>query len=335
MKHYTLCILTAVLALFSIQPAAAQEVQDALYIFRNDGGFNAFFYADIDRIEYSKIDTLGVEQSDYVVQEVYALDSCFRIPISAIDSVAFVTPETKYKTDVNLIDKSISNYIVASDSSSWFRLSSSTPSSLIPKKGDKMVIKDRSTYLPYGMGGIVDSVDNGSDGVTVTMGKTELSDIYDQLVLKFVGGDSGNMSRARTRLAFENIDLPKVSNTYQIEGSLEAIKALKETTSVSIDGMGSLSTSIKPRINALRAFLVLEKESLSPVSDFFLDCQVENTIQLNLKGGFTARIEVPLGGKDYSYENCEVKASYGPFIEVSKSGMLNYEWSTQRDTLSP
>ena len=27
----------------------------------------------IKRIEYSKIDTLGVEQPDYVVQEIYAL----------------------------------------------------------------------------------------------------------------------------------------------------------------------------------------------------------------------------------------------------------------------
>ena len=38
----------------------ADTIQDALYIFRNDGGFNAFFFADIQRIEYSKIDTLGV-----------------------------------------------------------------------------------------------------------------------------------------------------------------------------------------------------------------------------------------------------------------------------------
>ena len=88
MKRYTLYIFVAILVMLNIQPANAQQTQDALYIFRNDGGFNAFFYADIDRIEYSKIDTLGVEQSDYVVQEVYALDSCFRIPVSAIDSVA-------------------------------------------------------------------------------------------------------------------------------------------------------------------------------------------------------------------------------------------------------
>jgi hypothetical protein len=78
--------------MLNIQSAAAQEVQDALYIFRNDGGFNAFFFRDIDHFEYSKVDTLGVEHDDYVTQEIHALDSVFRIPISAIDSVAFVTP---------------------------------------------------------------------------------------------------------------------------------------------------------------------------------------------------------------------------------------------------
>ena len=66
MKRY-LSILVAVLAMFSVLPMSAQQTQDALYIYRNDGGFNAFFFGDIDRIEYSKIDTLGVEQADYVL----------------------------------------------------------------------------------------------------------------------------------------------------------------------------------------------------------------------------------------------------------------------------
>ena len=72
-------------------PMSAQQKQDALYIFRNDGKFNAFYYADIERIAYSHIDTLGVAHDEIVVQEVYALDSIFRIPLSSIDSVAFIT----------------------------------------------------------------------------------------------------------------------------------------------------------------------------------------------------------------------------------------------------
>ena len=110
MKRYHYMFFSLLLALVA-QTTLAQITQDALYVFRNDGRFYAFFYKDIDHIEYSKIDTLGVEQADYVVQEVYALDSVFRIPLSAIDSVSFVTPEIKYKADVILLDKSIADYI--------------------------------------------------------------------------------------------------------------------------------------------------------------------------------------------------------------------------------
>lgn len=324
MKHYTLCILTTVLALFSIQPAAAQEVQDALYIFRNDGGFNAFFYADIDRIEYSKIDTLGVEQSDYVVQEVYALDSCFRIPVSAIDSVAFVTPETKYKADVKLIDKSISNYIVASDSSSWFRLSSSTPSSLIPKKGDKMVIEARSTYLPRGIGGIVDAIENTSDGCTVKMAQADLGDIYDRMVAKIAAASpvSGTRSRAFPEGGFEEITLPTVSKKYQFEGSFELLN-IQEVASVSYDGEGCFTYEITPTIKDLRAFCYFD--GILPKATLYKRTNVDGNMQFYYQGGITARLEIPAWQYKRDLANGKFVAGYGSFIEISKSGKFNYE----------
>ena len=154
MKRY-ISIIMAMLTMFSVLPASAQQTQDALYIFRNDGGFNAFFYDDIDHIEYSKIDTLGVEQADYVVQEVYALDSVFRIPISAIDSVAFITPETKYRADAFVANANLVNYVIASDSSTWFRVKSETPSNLLPKVGDKLLIEQSCDLLPGGFSGKV------------------------------------------------------------------------------------------------------------------------------------------------------------------------------------
>ena len=104
MKRHTLFIYVAALLtmLGTVLPLSAQkkQTQDALYIYRNDGGFLGFFYDDIDRFEYSRIDTIGVLHDDFVVQEIYALDTLFRIPLDAIDSIAFVTPETVYKADV-------------------------------------------------------------------------------------------------------------------------------------------------------------------------------------------------------------------------------------------
>ena len=187
MKRYTyyIYIIVALLMPFVAQSAQAQQAeQDALYIFRNDGRFNAFFFGDIDHFEYSCIDTLGIEHDDYVVQEVYALDSVFRIPLSAIDSISFVTPETKYKADVIMADRSIVNYITASDSVSWIRLSSDVPSNLLPQKGDKWILRHVSPYTPDGFGGLVTAVTLSGASTTVTVEPMEPDEVYEQAVIK-------------------------------------------------------------------------------------------------------------------------------------------------------
>ena len=35
--------------------------QDAFYIYQNDGHFDGFFYDQVQKITYSKLDTLGIE----------------------------------------------------------------------------------------------------------------------------------------------------------------------------------------------------------------------------------------------------------------------------------
>ena len=52
-------IYAALLTLCAAMPVTAQQRQDAMYIFRNDGVFNAFFFDDIERIDFSMVDTLG------------------------------------------------------------------------------------------------------------------------------------------------------------------------------------------------------------------------------------------------------------------------------------
>ena len=46
MKKSVIYFLTALLSLFYVQTSMAQAAQDALYIFRNDGQFDAFFFGD-------------------------------------------------------------------------------------------------------------------------------------------------------------------------------------------------------------------------------------------------------------------------------------------------
>ena len=305
------------LTVFSAQPLQAQAVQDALYIFRNDGKFDAFFYGDIKRIGYSRIDTLGVEQPDYVVQEVYAMDSLFRIPLSAIDSVAFVTPETKIKDDVFCPDKSIADYITASDSVVWIRLATNTPASLIPKVGDKLFIAEESKYLPNGFVGLVTKVDNGSNGYTVTTGELELVDIFDRLVAKAAASTMPSNSGTRlidgTEMSYTSetpIDIINEEGNYSLTGSYTIGKLGP------VEFSGDLSGSVKYKLKSqmeIRAFLFFDApkrlyqydQKIRTINNFDLEAAITGS----LSGGID--LPVKKAGKKLSdFFNAKIEAGF-------------------------
>ena len=323
MKKSVLYILTVLLSLLCVQTSMAQATQDALYIFRNDGQFDAFFFGDIDRIEYSKIDTLGVEQADYVVQEVYALDSVYRIPISAIDSVAFVTPETKIKADVFCPDKSIADYIIASDSVVWIRLASNTPTALIPKVGDKLFIEEESKYLPNGFVGLVTNIEKGNNGYTITTGELEITDVFDRLVAKAAAATPGSGSNARTRGGLFDgaemeyttetpIDVIDESGNLSLQGSYTVGKL--GPIEISGDVTGNLKYSLKEQLE-VRAFLYIDA-----LSNMFQFDQKTRTIsnfdlEASITGSITGSVNFPLkkvSEKLSKYFDAEIEA--GMFV---------------------
>ncbi len=95
-------LLTAILCcpLAFVSSLQAQSSTDAFYIYQNDGHFDGFFYDEVQSIQYSKLDTLGFEHTDYVSQEIVTADSIYRIMLTAIDSVGFVQPEVKISARV-------------------------------------------------------------------------------------------------------------------------------------------------------------------------------------------------------------------------------------------
>jgi len=305
MKRYTLYIIVTILGMLNIQPAEAQQKNDqnALYIFRNDGGFNAFFFADIERIEYSKIDTLGHEQSDYVVQEIYAMDSIFRIPVSAIDSVAFVTPKNKVKEDVVCPDKTMTDYIVASDSVSWFRLSASAPSSIIPKVGDKLLIENPVKYLPDGFSGKVTKVSNGSDGTTIKTDPLALEDLFDRFIAKAAAGSNAFIA-AGTRGLINGIsdeyvnqdviELPVLSGSFSpATFSGDAFKAFNDNFAISLEGTASGSYTLTPKITDFRAFIYADISEGVKYSQY-MKMDNEAQIALTASGTIGANLDIPL-----------------------------------------
>ena len=328
--NYTLLyVLTVLLSIFGVQVVQAQAQQDALYIFRNDGKFNAFFWGDIDHIEYSKIDTLGVEHDDYVTQEVWALDTVSRIPISAIDSVAFVTPENIIKADVLCPDASIADYIIASDTINWIKLALNTPKQFIPKEGEKFYIQERSKYIPRSFMGQVTEVKEENDGYKISTGYVEITDIFDRLVEKVAAATPGDNAHSRKRGLMDGteigyttetpIEFPAFGLTIPVQGSY----ALLESGPFALTGdlTGSISVSAKPKYE-IRAFLYVDALSGTINFDQAIHKEEDSEINASLAGSLTGHFDFPLvGGMPHPISKLlDLSLSAGLFIEGQFTG---------------
>jgi hypothetical protein len=98
-RHF---ILMFVALLSTVTNVVAQGQQDAFFIYRNDGDFNAFHFHDVDSITYTDVKVVGQDSvfCDHIVaQLIWTQDSVYRIPIEAVDSVGFTTLETIINKD--------------------------------------------------------------------------------------------------------------------------------------------------------------------------------------------------------------------------------------------
>jgi len=153
----------------------AQNVGEAFYIYRNDGGFNAFFRDEVDSIAYSHFDADSVFYDEIVTQLVYTQDSIYRIPLAAVDSVGFVQPETVYKENVKPIVGDLFNYLIKANGQTLV-FDTSLPVALMPHKGEKLVATDVTDKLPCGFVGQVQQVTSSGEGIVVQCDSIGLGD---------------------------------------------------------------------------------------------------------------------------------------------------------------
>ena len=213
MKRYTIFIyslLLFTLAAVGIRPVQAQQQhssQYALYNYRNDGDFNAWLNIDIDSITYSCIDTLGVEHDDVVVQEVWTPDSLYRIPLEAIDSIGFRTPEPVYKDNIFHIRKYHMPFILEAEGLS-LTISRTIDKDSIPVVGQIIISDVFEEPLPRGFSGRVLSVESTSGAYKFTCEAIALTDIFERLVM--VGRSESftpeEIQQARKRSSLDETD---------------------------------------------------------------------------------------------------------------------------------
>ena len=172
-EHWLRAAFLLVVVLIGILPTKAQvETGDVMYVYQKDGNILSFLRDEIKEMSYSKEDTLGVSYDEVVSQLIAVGDSIYRIPLDQIDSISFVTPPTVLKADVKDLAPSLAQYVVDSKELTLY-LSGSTPESLLPVVGSRVVLAERS------FAGDVVSVTREDGLIVVKAAQVDLEDIFE------------------------------------------------------------------------------------------------------------------------------------------------------------
>ncbi len=171
-------------------PTTNQTISDAIFIYRNDDDFNAFFREEVDSIRYDEVMT----------QVIYTPDSIYRMSLPVIDSISFVQPEVILSNKVIQMDKTgLMDYLIDVDGMTLF-FDSNTPKSLRPSKGDILICTDFDSWFfteTEGFIGKIKQIRNANGELIIDCVDVEdLSEIFEQLITieKIVDDDEANMS---------------------------------------------------------------------------------------------------------------------------------------------
>ena len=158
-----------------LTPTSAQTVpnyQDAVFVYRNDGTFDAFLLENVDSMKYSQLSE---------TQKVYTPDSVYSIPLAAIDSIGFHADAPEYQRDVMLMNTTWIPYVIrVTESTVTFRRD--TPANFLPVKGQVVAAETFDVPFESGFAGRVSTVTDYTDSIVYTVEGVGLSDIYRHLV---------------------------------------------------------------------------------------------------------------------------------------------------------
>lgn len=255
-------IATLVLLISVICGAMAQN--DAMYVYRNDGIINAFLKADVDSMRYSQLDLDSVLHSEYVVQEVWAVDSVYRIPLEKIDSVSFVTPPTVYKSGVINISDDLIDYVIGREDY-VLKLKANTPSAIIPQAGEKLVLLKGCEALPNGFAGKVVAVNVLGESINVVCEQTFIEDIFDSFCsVQTVCGYADDPAEAnakqgnagQNRAVYNPDDRTFKLGPYTVTASGELSQGITLNGDLALKGEASLSVTLEPTFR-IHTFLII------------------------------------------------------------------------------
>ena len=172
--------------------------QEAFYVYQHGGAVEGFFYDEVEYMEYSMVDTAGVEFDEYVAQVVATPDSTYRFMLADIDSISFVQPEIRLNPNMRDIrEEGIEFYLndMSEDRLTAY-FSTKMPREIWPKVGDVLVDFDPDD----GWAGKVREVKDTWQTLTVYCDPiTSINDVIEQMttVEQYQHDEHGNMIRRR------------------------------------------------------------------------------------------------------------------------------------------
>ena len=163
------------------EPAGESPDDAAMYIYLNDGSrLKAFLMSQVAHVSYSCTGLDGVTYDMPVVQLVQTRDSLYRIPIAAIDSICYQTPEPIMKKGLFIIDETnISNVASVDFDAFTITFKSSTPAAQLPKQGQVIYSDLEEDPLPMGFSGRVTKI----SGNVYTWESAGPEDVFDRLLV--------------------------------------------------------------------------------------------------------------------------------------------------------
>jgi len=311
MRHlfiYMVCLTLAT-------SAAAQE-QDAFYVYQNDGHFDGFFYDEVEKIRYSKTDTLGFEHEVFVSQEIVTADSTYRFMLTAIDSIGFHQPEIIYNPrlrvlvgDDNQFEERWTINRNLEDNTAWILHNEDwipeLPKELYPQPGDVFANFD----LEYGWSAKVVSVrEETVDGTHYVVAQLkpvdDITDIFQQYVTveKYSHDGEGNLlsrrvaghpeltvDHARTR-AYDDFDYNLLN--FSISGHIPIYNENDKT--VSLDA--SIGGKIDLRVAYDLSFWGTKYIGITTnvETDLSLGVSVDGKLSEKMLGGLSKVAQIPL-----------------------------------------
>ena len=162
--------------------ATCAKAQDRIFVYRNDGGFDAFLKSEVDSMTLSHEDAEGKYHAGWETQLIHTPDSTYRFPLAAIDSISFFAPPTILNKDVFILTAEHDTYITRADTVS-FTFAPGTPEELLPAKGNLVVSRYDCTSFPDGIVARVTYVAEDAAGMHYECERAGIDEVFDQILL--------------------------------------------------------------------------------------------------------------------------------------------------------